>query len=109
MNPTIRRALKTLPALYASDGNKADLPAVYLFTPDANATWVLWEYDEATDTAFGMADLGLGFPEMGSVWIGELESIRGTLGLSIEMDKSLNTQRKGYRNANVPILDHLEA
>ncbi len=109
MNPTIRRALKALPTLGDTDGHKGDLPAVYIFTPDANATWVLWEYDQSDDLAYGMADLGMGFPELGYVSIEELESVRGTLRLPVEMDKSLDTRFRGYRNASVPIPDYLEA
>ena len=30
------------------------LPVVKLFTPDANATWLLTELDEDGDTAFGL-------------------------------------------------------
>ena len=43
-------------------------PVVKLFTPDANCTWLLSELDpEEPDIAFGLCDLGLGFPEIGSV------------------------------------------
>lgn len=39
---------------------------VKLFTPDAGATWLLSEIDpEDHDIAFGLCDLGLGFPELG--------------------------------------------
>ena len=38
-------------------------PVVKLFTPDAGATWLLTEIDpEDPDIAFGLCDLGLGFP-----------------------------------------------
>ena len=37
-----------------------------LFTPDANATWLLTELDPVEpDRAFGLCDLGLGYPELG--------------------------------------------
>jgi hypothetical protein len=63
------------------------LPVVKLFTPDANATWLLTELDpEDPDIAFGLCDLGLGCPELGYVSISELESVRATLGLPIERD-----------------------
>jgi hypothetical protein len=62
-------------------------PVVRLFTPDANAVWLLTEIDpDYPDIAFGLCDLGLGFPELGSVSIIELESVRGALGLPIERD-----------------------
>ena len=40
-------------------------PAVKLFTPDAGCTWLLTEIDpEDPDIAFGLCDLGMGFPEL---------------------------------------------
>lgn len=64
------------------------VPVVKLFTPDANCTWLLTELDpEDADIAFGLCDLGLGFPELGTVRISELESVRGPMGLPIERDR----------------------
>lgn len=41
-------------------------PVVKLFTPDAGCIWLLTELDpEEHDYAFGLCDLGLGFPELG--------------------------------------------
>ena len=38
------------------------------FTPDAGATWLLTEIDpDDHDHAFGLCDLGQGFPELGYV------------------------------------------
>lgn len=63
------------------------LPVVKLFTPDAGCTWLLTELDpDDPDIAFGLCDLGMGFPELGSVSIAELEAVRGKLGLPIERD-----------------------
>src|SRR5688572_19579631 len=64
------------------------LPVVKLFTPDANCTWLLSELDpEEPDIAFGLCDLGMGCPELGSVRISELESVRGAFGLPVERDR----------------------
>ena len=63
------------------------IPVVKLFTPDAGCTWLLTELDpDDPDIAFGLCDLGMGFPELGSVSITEIESVRGKLGLPIERD-----------------------
>ena len=63
------------------------LPVVKLFTPDAGCTWLLTEIDpEDPDIAFGLCDLGMGYPELGSVSLPELASARGQLGLRIERD-----------------------
>jgi hypothetical protein len=60
---------------------------VKLFTPDAGATWLLSEIDpEDHDIAFGLCDLGLGFPELGFASLSELAEVRGMLGLSIAQD-----------------------
>lgn len=71
-----------------AEGSDIDpLPVVKLFTPDAQATWLLTELDpEDSDTAFGLCDLGLGMPELGSVRLSELSTIRGPLGLPVERD-----------------------
>ena len=62
-------------------------PVVKLFTPDGACTWLLTELDpDDTDIAFGLCDLGMGFPELGSVRLSELASARGALGLRIERD-----------------------
>ena len=63
------------------------LPVVKLFTPDANATWLLTELSpNEPDIAFGLCDLGLGFPEIGYVSLTEVRMLRGSLGLPVERD-----------------------
>jgi hypothetical protein len=63
-------------------------PVVKLFTPDGGATWLLTEIDpDEPDIAFGLCDLGMGFPELGNVSLAELAEVRGQLGLPIERDK----------------------
>lgn len=63
-------------------------PVVKLFCPWGGATWLLTELDpEAPDIAFGLCDLGMGCPELGSVSLAELESVRGPGGLTIERDQ----------------------
>lgn len=66
--------------------NKDPFPVVKLFTPDAGATWLLTEFDEAEGTLFGLCDLGLGCAELGYVSLGELQTLRGRLGLPVERD-----------------------
>jgi hypothetical protein len=62
-------------------------PVVKLFTPDAGCTWLLTELDpEDPDLAFGLCDLGLGFPELGYVRLTELAGVRGRLGLPVERE-----------------------
>lgn len=69
-------------------------PVVKLFTPDAGATWLLTEIDpEDPDIAFGLCDLGLGCPEIGSVSLSELAEVRGRLGLPVERDRHFKPNR----------------
>ena len=81
------RLLKNGQESAASDGGIDHEPVVKLFTPDAGATWLLSEIDADGDTAFGLCDLGHGFPELGYVSIRELQSVRGRLGLPVERDR----------------------
>lgn len=60
-------------------------PVIKLFTPDANATWLITEIDPNDhDQAFGLCDLG--YPELGWVSLSELAAVRGGFGLPIERD-----------------------
>jgi len=72
----------------ASDQETEDFkPIVKLFCPWGGATWLLTELDpDAPDIAFGLCDLGQGFPELGCVSLAELEAVRGPGGLRIERD-----------------------
>ncbi len=71
-----------------AQGEIDHLPVVKLFTPDAGCTWLLSEIDpENPDIAFGLCDLGLGFPELGYVCLSEIHALRGKLGLPVERDR----------------------
>ena len=67
------------------EGEDDHRPVVKLFDPCGAATWLLTEIEG--DIAFGLCDLGMGSPELGSVSISELEAITGPLGIGIERDK----------------------
>ncbi|RCR67529.1 DUF2958 domain-containing protein [Larkinella punicea] len=67
---------------------KDHFPVVKLFTPDANATWLITEIDPyAPDTAFGLCDLGLDAPELGYINLFELTTLGGYLRLPVERDR----------------------
>jgi hypothetical protein len=54
---------------------------------DAGCTRLLTEIDPDDPViAFGLCDLGLGHPELGSVSLSELEAVRGQLNLPVERD-----------------------
>lgn len=85
-------------ATLSHHGDTDHWPVVKLFTPDANATWLLTELDpEDGDTAFGLCDLGLGCPEIGYVSLAEIATVRGRLRLPVERD--LWWQAKGPLSA----------
>ena len=67
---------------------KDHVPVVKLFTPDGDATWLLTEIDPyEPELAFGLCDLGLGFPELGYVNLFELTALGGHLRLPVERDR----------------------
>lgn len=54
------------------------LPVVRLFTLDAHVTWLLAALDPVDgDTAYGLIDLGIGMPALGTVKLSELAGIVG--------------------------------
>jgi len=64
------------------------MPVVKLFTPCGAATWLLTElHHEDPNIAFGLCDLGMGFPELGSVSLAELATLIGPLGFAVERDR----------------------
>jgi len=88
------------------DGEGNNVPVVKLFTPDANCTWLLTEIvppeaGEEPELAFGLCDLGLGFPELGYVSLTELKELRGNARLPVEKDL--------HFEGSHPILDYAEA
>lgn len=63
------------------------LPVVRLFTPDAHATWLLAALDPVDgDTAWGLTDLGIGIPELGTVKLSDLAGIVGPRQRPIQRD-----------------------
>ena len=77
-------------------------PVVKLFNPVGAATWLLTEIDPDDETvAWGLCDLGMGFPEFGTVSLTELSEYRGRLGLGIERDR--------YFEARGPISAYITA
>jgi len=62
-----------------ANGQSIDpMPVVRLFTPDAHATWLLAALDPTDgDTAYGLIDLGIGMPALGTVKLSDLAAIVG--------------------------------
>lgn len=75
-----------------ADPDGDPVPVVKLFTPDAQATWLLTSIEPVGPAedghymAFGLCDLGMGYPELGYVDLRELAELRGPMGLPVERD-----------------------
>lgn len=69
-------------------------PVVRLFTPDAHVTWLLAALDPADgDTAWGLIDLGIGMPELGTVRLSDLAAIVGPLQKPVMRDLYFRASR----------------
>lgn len=67
--------------------DKDHFPVIKLFFPASACTWLISELDpENPNLAFGLCDLGMGFPELGYVDLEEILSVKDNLGLGVERD-----------------------
>ena len=65
-----------------------------LFTPYAHLIWLLAALDPVDgDTAWGLIDLGLGMPELGSVKLSDLASIVGPRQQPVMRDRYFQAAR----------------
>lgn len=79
-----------------TNGDSLDpVPVVRLFTPDAHATWLLASLDPADeDTAYGLIDLEIGMPELGTVKLSDLGSIVGPHRQPVMRDRYFQPVRR---------------
>lgn len=76
------------------EGDFDPIPVVKWFTPFGSATWLITEVDpDNRRLAFGLADLGMGFPEIGFVSVSEVEGLKGPGGLGVERDLHFKAQQ----------------
>ena len=67
--------------------NWSNIPVVKFFGGGA-CTWLISEMEEDGDTLFGLCDLGFGSPELGTVSLSELQTLKfPPLGLGVERDR----------------------
>ena len=88
-----------LPALYATDGDKAAKAVVKFFTPDGNFTWYASEFD-GNDTFFGLVDGGA-CKELGYFSLSELTNLRGRMGMPVERDRYFSPTPLAELGSNV--------
>jgi hypothetical protein len=75
---------------------------VKLFHPAGSGTWLLSEIEpDEPDIAWGLCDLGMGFPEFGTVSLQELAELKGFAGLRIARDR--------FFQAKAPISRYIDA
>ena len=74
-----QRALLLANGKMSATGRTIDpVPVVRMFTPDAHVTWLLATLDPSDgDTAWGLIDLGIGMPELGTIKLSDLAAIVG--------------------------------
>jgi hypothetical protein len=70
-----------------NENNNDEDIVLKLFNPTGGQTWLITRLEDDGDTMWGLADLGLGFIEYGTISLNELTSFRGRFGLGIERDR----------------------
>lgn len=75
--------------------DKDHVPVVKLVLPDAQASWLLtWLDPTDVNMAFGLCDIGLGFPVTDRISISKLNNVKGVTGMQVEQDTTFQpTQR----------------
>jgi len=79
-------ALRPQLAENAADPDGDPVPVLKLFNPTGPGTWLITELHPDGDTMFGLCDLDVGSPELGSVSLRELASVTLPFGLTLERD-----------------------
>ena len=71
----------------AAEAGADPVPVVKFFNPCGAGTWLITEMmADEPGILFGLCDLGMECPELGTVLLSELQSVKGLLGLGIERD-----------------------
>ncbi len=87
----------------AEGGDLNHLPVVKLYDPFGGAVWLLSEYDPAYDNAFGLCDLGMGCPELGSVSMSEIRSLKNFMGHR-RIERDMHWSPEGHSLSEFAIL-----
>ena len=75
------------------------LPVLKIFSPVGAATWLIHSQEpREPDILFGLCDLGMGFPELGSVSLEELQELRVPMRLVINGQREITTGMKLERD-----------
>jgi len=93
-------------AVQGTDGELDFVPVVKLF--GGPATYLLTELDDDGDTAFGLCDLSMGYPELGSVSLGELQDLRIPVRIGSQVGQ-VRMERDAHWQATAPLAVYAEA
>lgn len=84
----------------ALTGQNALYPICKFFNPTGAATWLIFARDhDCPDILWGLADLGMGYIEYGTISLSELEDLKVGFGLGVERD--LHFTPKKYPNGEL--------
>ena len=87
MDQQIAQIKHQIPRLYETENQKDPIVHLKFFTPDSSWTWYVVEFD-GEDLFFGLVD---GHEqELGYFRLSELKTVRGKLGLPVEIDLWFN-------------------
>ena len=81
-----KEILKNIPKLYETEDENDPICHIKLFTPDSNFTWYIIEVSIDENLCYGYV-VGLE-NELGYFSLNELQEVRGSLGLPVEIDSS---------------------
>jgi len=79
--------LSKLPSLYDTENTKDPICQIKLFTPDSNWSFYILEFSKENQDTFFSYTIGYE-AELGYQSLKELISVKGPLGLKIELDSS---------------------
>ena len=81
-----KKLLKNIPKLYETENEEDPLCCIKLFTPDSNFTWYIIEISIDEDLCYGYVQSLES--ELGYFSLEEIQDIRGSLNLPVEIDSS---------------------
>jgi hypothetical protein len=96
-NDTMQLITKEIDAALTAAGSRGSKIICKFFNPCGAATWLITGRDEEEkDILWGLADLGFGCVEFGTMSLSEMEECKLPFGLTIERDLHCNVIGKDF-------------
>lgn len=86
----------TLVAIDAEITTPDHFPVLKVVAPATGGAWLFTEYNPELGTLYGLCDPGLGYPEIGPLFLSELEELARSVDLEVEEDFDTNWQLSEY-------------